>query len=230
MSSGHYIENIYTQKSITETIEKNSEYRGCCIYVKKQSTISNCVFDNCSFREDIEVGLMKECFLNNCSLRNVKIHKLQVCNFSGGHIDYLELDEGANGSLWSTNIDLLLLKNTYKICRIPHKDIMHVKVCGMISGCNVRELERMTLGSLEKGNKKLVVDFESAVYGSSTGMGILVKIADGYLEQKGAIVLTHVPEKMIALFEMLGLATILPVFPDLPSAIKAFEDGTKYSF
>ena len=90
--------------------------------------------------------------------------------------------------------------------------IIITKILGAIDGTTVRQFEDKLIGFFNQGVKNLVLIFSDVKYINSTGMGLLVKLADKFQEGGGDIKLVGVPEKVIALFDMLGLLSLFKIY------------------
>jgi anti-sigma B factor antagonist len=87
-----------------------------------------------------------------------------------------------------------------------------VNIClikGSIDGSTLFEFEEKLLGFLDHGVRHLIIVFSQVHYINSTGMGVLVKLADKFQEVGGDFNLVDVPDKMVALFNMLGLLSLI---------------------
>ena len=94
---------------------------------------------------------------------------------------------------------------------------------GAIDGTTVRQFEDKLIGFFNQGVKNLILIFSEVKYINSTGMGLLVKLADKFQEGGGDIKLVGVPEKVIALFDMLGLLSLFKIYETEEDAIESIE-------
>lgn len=99
--------------------------------------------------------------------------------------------------------------------------VIMTKVSGAIDGTTVRKFEEKLVGFFNQGVKYLILDFKDVKYINSTGMGLLVKLADKFQENGGALKLIGIPEKVIALFDMLGLLSIFPIYETVEQALSS---------
>jgi anti-anti-sigma factor len=97
--------------------------------------------------------------------------------------------------------------------------IIITKILGAIDGTTVRQFEDKLIGFFNQGVKNLILIFSDVKYINSTGMGLLVKLADKFQEGGGDIKLVGVPEKVIALFDMLGLLSLFKIYETEEDAI-----------
>lgn len=103
--------------------------------------------------------------------------------------------------------------------------IIITKILGAIDGTTVRQFEDKLIGFFNQGVKNLILIFSDVKYINSTGMGLLVKLADKFQEGGGDIKLVGVPEKVIALFDMLGLLSLFKIYETEEDAIESIGSG-----
>jgi len=103
--------------------------------------------------------------------------------------------------------------------------IIITKILGAIDGTTVRQFEDKLIGFFNQGVKNLILIFSDVKYINSTGMGLLVKLADKFQEGGGDIKLVGVPEKVIALFDMLGLLSLFKIYETEDDAIDSIPQG-----
>ena len=103
------------------------------------------------------------------------------------------------------------------------------RILGSIDGSTVRQFEEKLLGFLDQGVQHLIIVFSQVNYINSTGMGVLVKIADKFQESGGDISLVDVPDKLIALFNMLGLLSLIKLSKSEEEAVQTFYKNRSQS-
>ncbi|HPY73914.1 MAG TPA: STAS domain-containing protein [Planctomycetota bacterium] len=101
--------------------------------------------------------------------------------------------------------------------------IIITKILGAIDGTTVRQFEDKLIGFFNQGVKNLILTFSEVKYINSTGMGLLVKLADKFQEGGGDIKLVGVPEKVIALFDMLGLLSLFKIYETEEDAVDSIS-------
>lgn len=104
--------------------------------------------------------------------------------------------------------------------------VIVTKIIGAIDGTTVRQFEEKLIGFFNRGVKNLILIFSEVKYINSTGMGLLVKLADKFQEGGGDIKLVGVPEKVIALFDMLGLLSLFKIYDTERDALDAINQGS----
>lgn len=103
--------------------------------------------------------------------------------------------------------------------------IIITKILGAIDGTTVRQFEDKLIGFFNQGVKNLILIFSDVKYINSTGMGLLVKLADKFQEGGGDIKLVGVPEKVIALFDMLGLLSLFKIYENEEDAVDSITQS-----
>jgi anti-sigma B factor antagonist len=76
---------------------------------------------------------------------------------------------------------------------------------------------------LAAGSTQVMLVLTNVKYINSTGLGTIVKIVDNFRDKGGDIKLVGVPQKVIALFEMLGLLNLFETFDNLETAVASFK-------
>lgn len=75
---------------------------------------------------------------------------------------------------------------------------------------------------LDEGVYKLVINLEKVNRINSSGLGILIKVFTTFKNNGGELKLTNVNEKILNLFKMTRLDTILNVYESVDSALNSF--------
>ena len=99
------------------------------------------------------------------------------------------------------------------------------KIIGAIDGRTVYDFEQKIRSFFDQGAKHLVLNFAQVTYINSTGMGLLVKLSDIFQSSGGNIRLVSVPEKVIALFDMLGLLSLFKIYDSEQDAVTELTHG-----
>jgi anti-sigma B factor antagonist len=93
-------------------------------------------------------------------------------------------------------------------------------------GSNLMFLEGDLKKLVESGTRKLVVDMAGVDYIDSAGIGVLVGTA-GLLRQVGGEMKLIGPQQRVAdIFKMVRVHLVLPIMPDLKSAVASFSGST----
>ncbi|RME80307.1 MAG: STAS domain-containing protein [Planctomycetota bacterium] len=89
---------------------------------------------------------------------------------------------------------------------------------GAIDSTTTKVFEDYMQEFLNNGVKFLILQFGGVKYVNSTGMGLLIKIADRFRDAGGDLCLVGVSNKVVGLFDMLGLLPVLPLFNSMDEA------------
>lgn len=101
-------------------------------------------------------------------------------------------------------------------------EIMIIEPKGsLVGGDETDELRNVVAESIEKGNKKLVIDLGKVTYMNSTAIGALVSAHTSYANRKGKIVLCNVNKSINNIFVVTKLSIIFQVADNRPEAILA---------
>ncbi len=93
----------------------------------------------------------------------------------------------------------------------------------LVGGEETDELREAVAESIEKGNKKLIVDLGKVTYMNSTAIGALVSAHTSYTNRKGKIVLCNVNKSIKNIFVVTKLSMIFQIADSRPDAILAFS-------
>lgn len=97
-----------------------------------------------------------------------------------------------------------------------------VKLNGSIDPSTFEDFNAMFETLLAGDMHNIAIDFQDLKYINSTGMGLMVQVADSFLERGGKVVLTHIPSKVMLVMEMLGLQEFFEIVADENAAIATF--------
>ena len=91
----------------------------------------------------------------------------------------------------------------------------------LVGGEETDELRNAVAESVQKGNKKLVVDLGKVTYMNSTAIGALVSAHTSYVNRQGKIVLCNVNKNINNIFVVTKLSMIFQVADTRPEAISS---------
>jgi stage II sporulation protein AA (anti-sigma F factor antagonist) len=118
---------------------------------------------------------------------------------------------------------------TLKTDRIPDLDKgRKVGLAGAIDASTVIKFQAELEKLKDEGVRRFLLDMEGIRYVNSTGLGSLVKLADGLEREGGVIVLMRIHPKVKVVFDMLGLNAFFRIFDGGGEAVeylKTAEDG-----
>lgn len=85
-------------------------------------------------------------------------------------------------------------------------------------------LEEALGESIDKRQFRLVVDLSGVSFLDSTGLGLLVKALKWTREHDGALRIVVSAERILKVFRVTGLDTVMKIYPTLDEAVAAPED------
>lgn len=78
------------QQSI-HTIKKNHVYHACTFYTEN-TTVENCIFHHCSFRQPLVVQLLKNSSFENCNFNSLQINAMRNSTFQLSTVQQLHIN------------------------------------------------------------------------------------------------------------------------------------------
>ncbi|MBI1810058.1 MAG: STAS domain-containing protein [Gemmatimonadetes bacterium] len=101
-------------------------------------------------------------------------------------------------------------------------DVSIVEVEGQLIVSNRQELKQKVLDALEKGARKVLVDFGRTSYIDSSGLGVLVSLAKKRRELGGDLRLANLDDDLQTLFELTKLDTLFQISESRERALESF--------
>ena len=101
-------------------------------------------------------------------------------------------------------------------------DVSIVEIDGQLIVGNRQELKQKMLDELERGARKLLVDFSQTGYIDSSGLGVLVSLSKKIREQGGALRLAGLNDDLRTLFELTKLDTLFQIAETRDQALASF--------
>ena len=86
-----------------------------------------------------------------------------------------------------------------------------VKVDGQLIVGNRQELKDLVFAALDKGERRILIDFSQTGYIDSSGLGALVSISKRVREAGGELRLSGLNEDLRSLFELTKLDTLFAI-------------------
>lgn len=105
-----------------------------------------------------------------------------------------------------------------EISQTPQDGFTTVHLNGRLDAATCAEVERALAAVFDAGSKGLVIDFTKLNYISSAGLRVLLSTAKKAKSSGGKLALFGLGEEVRQIFEISGFTSILPIFPDAPSA------------
>jgi anti-sigma B factor antagonist len=97
-----------------------------------------------------------------------------------------------------------------------------VEVDGQLIVGNRHELKDLVQAALDKGERRLLVDFSKTGYIDSSGLGALVSISKRIREAGGELRLSGLNEDLRSLFELTKLDTLFTILETPEQALSSF--------
>jgi anti-sigma B factor antagonist len=101
-------------------------------------------------------------------------------------------------------------------------DVCIVEVEGQLIVGNRQELKQKILDELEKGTKKVLVDFARTGYIDSSGLGVLVSLSKKIRDMGGDLRLANLNDDLQTLFELTKLDTLFRISETRERALENF--------
>ncbi len=103
-------------------------------------------------------------------------------------------------------------------------DITIVHMTGKLTlGPDSQGLEALVLDLLKKDQKKVIFDLSGVSYIDSTGMGVIVSCLSKLMKAGGGLRLTGVAERVLHLFKITRLDSVVAFYPTVPAAAESFQ-------
>lgn len=101
-------------------------------------------------------------------------------------------------------------------------EVLVVAVVGQLVVGNRQEFKQTVLHEVEKGTRRILVDFTDTGYVDSSGLGALVSLNKRLREAGGELRLTALNEDMRTLFELTRLDTLFKLYGTRDEALAQF--------
>jgi len=100
--------------------------------------------------------------------------------------------------------------------------VVVVQVEGQLIVGNRHELKDLVQAALERGERRLLIDFSSTGYIDSSGLGALVSISKRVREKGGELRLSGLNDDLRSLFELTKLDTLFAITETPEQALTSF--------
>ena len=101
-------------------------------------------------------------------------------------------------------------------------DVTIVEVEGQLIVGNRQELKQKVLDEVEKGGRKILIDFARTGYIDSSGLGVLVSLAKRIRDAGGELRLASLHDELQTLFELTKLDTLFQISKTREHALESF--------
>ncbi len=110
-----------------------------------------------------------------------------------------------------------------QIMETKHEAVLVLAPVGRIDSATSTALERALQGAIERGDRRLVVDFEGVEYISSAGLRVLLVAARRLKDAKGSWAFCSLADAVREVFDLAGFLTLFNVEPTRLAAIGRVE-------
>jgi anti-sigma B factor antagonist len=97
-----------------------------------------------------------------------------------------------------------------------------VQVEGQLIVGNRQELKDLVQAALDRGERRILIDFSRTGYIDSSGLGALVSISKKIREAGGELKLSGLNEDLRSLFELTKLDALFQISPTVDAALNSF--------
>lgn len=104
----------------------------------------------------------------------------------------------------------------------PLKEVDIISVSGRIDSATAPEFDNALKGLLERGRKKLALDFSSLSYVSSAGLRAMLSALKTAKNSGGNVVLVSANERIRDTLTLVGFHTLFLQFDDVVDAVDSF--------
>ena len=101
-------------------------------------------------------------------------------------------------------------------------DITIVEIEGQLIVGNRQDLKQKVLDEVEKGARKVLIDFSRTGYIDSSGLGVLVSLAKRIRDAGGELRLASLHDELQTLFELTKLDTLFQISKTREHALESF--------
>lgn len=101
----------------------------------------------------------------------------------------------------------------------PVGDRVVVEVSGEVDVASAPQLDQRLVELLEAGDTRLVVDLGAVGFLDSSGLGVLIKALKRIREKDGSLDLVVTNDRILKVFRITGLDTVLPIHATLDGAL-----------
>ncbi len=101
-------------------------------------------------------------------------------------------------------------------------DVLVVGPEGKLDSNSAKDLESVLLKAMDSGADRILFDFSSLVYISSSGLGVILSAAKRVKKQAGRVALCRLNDNIRQVFEMSGFDTILDIEGSREAALSKY--------
>lgn len=117
------------------------------------------------------------------------------------------------------------MANPFSIHRSTEQGLSILRLEGYLDAHTAPEFEKAVQAEFEAGRLRLVVECSRLSYISSAGLGVFMSFIEEIRAAGGDIKICGLAPKVFQVFDILGFSALFDIVPDLPAAIKRFEEA-----
>jgi anti-sigma B factor antagonist len=102
------------------------------------------------------------------------------------------------------------------------QDVTIVEIEGQLIVGNRQDLKQKVLDEVERGARKILIDFARTGYIDSSGLGVLVSLAKRIRDAGGELRLANIHDELQTLFELTKLDTLFQISKTREHALESF--------
>ena len=102
------------------------------------------------------------------------------------------------------------------------KDVMIVALEGEINVTNANGTRELFAGLMQKGEKKILVDFQKVIFIDSSGLAVLIEIVQKLSKVNGKLRVFNVNTKIREVFEIVKIHKLISIHTDRTAALGDF--------
>ena len=116
------------------------------------------------------------------------------------------------------------MSSLFKIETSARDNLSIVTLEGHVDAHTAPRFEEVIQAELLAGRRQIIVDCTRMSYISSAGLGVFMSFIEEIRGEGGDLKICGAIPKVQATFEVLGLAEIFDILPDLEAAVQRFRD------
>jgi anti-sigma B factor antagonist len=114
--------------------------------------------------------------------------------------------------------------NPFSIHKSLEQGLSVLALAGYLDAHTAPEFEKAVETEFEAGRVKLVVECSRLTYISSAGLGVFMSFIEEIRSAGGDIKICALDPKVFQVFDILGFSALFDILPDLPAAVRRFQE------
>ena len=117
------------------------------------------------------------------------------------------------------------MANPFSIHKSTGQGLSILALEGYLDAHTAPEFEKSVQSEFEAGRMRIVVECSRLTYISSAGLGVFMSFIEEIRSAGGDIKICGLAPKVFQVFDILGFSALFDIVPDLPAAVKRFEEA-----